>query len=218
MSPVANLTCSDNQGQTVPCSNGFCQLIRNGISNVDRKCIPQGEGVNPSGILIGSNSPEVPDDEQTLIYACNKPMCNGAETDAQIRQLLVQYELLPSSYISASNTTETTTLVTNPTTSRSTNVTVTGTTLSVTSPEIMTTRITTMTAGPANATTTVRTPLTTNPGTNIPSVSSTTTSRTISSTTSINATSRNAAMTTLHSTIMNYQWVLLLIMTVLLKI
>jgi hypothetical protein len=143
---VFNLTCSDNEGQIVNCPNGFCQLARKGISIVDRRCIPQGNGTNPSGIIISSNSIEGPNAEATFIYACNKAMCNGAETDTQVRQLLIVYGLLPSSDdISQVITT----------------ITPTGTT-------------------------------TPPPG--------------------------NSAMTTLHQTIMNFQWMFILIITNLLKI
>jgi len=69
-------------------------LTRKGISTVDRRCAPQGKGANPSGILISSNSIEGPDAEATFIYACNKAMCNGADTDAKVRNLLIEYELL----------------------------------------------------------------------------------------------------------------------------
>ncbi len=94
LSYIADLKCSNNQDQTVDCRNGFCQLTRKGISTVDRRCAPQGTGANPSGILISSNSMEGPDAEATFIYACNKAMCNGADTDAKVRQLLIEYELL----------------------------------------------------------------------------------------------------------------------------
>jgi len=86
-SHVSDLTCSDNQNQTVNCPNEFCQLIRKGISNVDRRCVPQGKSANPSGIIISSNSMEEPDAETIVSYACNKVMCNGAEIDIQVQQL-----------------------------------------------------------------------------------------------------------------------------------
>lgn len=107
-SNVYNLTCSNNQGQTIECPNGFCRLIRRDISNVDRICVSQGPSNNPSGILIQSNSMEGLNTEIMFIYACNKPMCNGVETDAYVQQLLKQYEPSPSSIAIASNITETT--------------------------------------------------------------------------------------------------------------
>ncbi len=90
---VSDLTCSDNQGQTVNCINGFCHLTRVGISTVDLRCVPEGKGANPSGITIASNIIERSDATVTISYACNKAMCNGADTDAKVQQLLIEYEL-----------------------------------------------------------------------------------------------------------------------------
>jgi hypothetical protein len=95
-SHVHNLTCSNNQGQTVFCPNGFCRLIRRGISNVDRICVSQGTGSNPSGIIIQLYSMDGFNNETMFTYACNKPMCNGVETDAQVQQLLQQYVVSPT--------------------------------------------------------------------------------------------------------------------------
>jgi len=40
--------------------------------------------------MDGSNN------ETMFTYACNKPMCNGVETDAQVQQLLQQYVVSPT--------------------------------------------------------------------------------------------------------------------------
>jgi len=105
---VHNLTCSNNQGQTVLCPNGFCRLIRRGISNVDRICVSQGTGSNPSGIIIQLDSMDGFNNETMFTYACNKPMCNGVETDAQVQQLLQQYVVSPTSVTMSLATTEVT--------------------------------------------------------------------------------------------------------------
>ena len=88
----ANLACSDNEGKRVACPNGFCQLTGSATS-VDRKCVPQGPGVNPEGIQIVHTSTEESGDTTIIIYACNKDICNGADTDGKVRQLLNEYGL-----------------------------------------------------------------------------------------------------------------------------
>jgi len=72
ISYVSDLKCSNTQDQTVNCHNGFCQLIRKGISDGDYRYVPEGKGANPSRIIIASNRIEEPDAEATFIYACNK--------------------------------------------------------------------------------------------------------------------------------------------------
>ncbi|CAF0845891.1 unnamed protein product [Rotaria sp. Silwood1] len=148
---VANLTCSNNNDQSIQCPNGYCQLTRKGTSNIDRQCVPQSSNINPSGIMIQSNTVEEPDAEASLTYACTKPMCNGIRADEQVQNLLVQYGLLP-----VLNT--------------------------------------------------------------IPVVQETTTTTTTTTTTIHTSSQPNAAMTTLHQPMMNFQWMLLLIITILLKI
>ncbi len=168
-----NLTCSDNQNQTIACPNGFCQLTGNFTSTIDRKCVSHGNGTNPSGILIGSNSMEGSDAIETIAYACNKAMCNGADADKKVRQLLIDYGLFgtkiappPSSAMTTSQNSE------------------------------MTTPQSSETKTPQNSamTTSQNSEMTT------PQSSETTTPQ-------------NSAMTTSYQTMMNFQWVLLLIMT-----
>jgi hypothetical protein len=223
ISLVANLTCANNQGQVVPCANGYCQLARQGLSLVDRTCVPQGKGANPSGIMISSNTMEGPNAEARFVYACNKPMCNGAETDLKMRQALVQSGLLQSSYLSPSEVTSPTTTGITIMTSRTTNSNTTGGTPIVTSSGTnapvqsinttttntpTTTGITIMISRTTNSNTTGGIPIVTSSGTNAPVQSINTT------TTNTPTTTTNAATTTFRKTIMNYQWMLFLIMTV----
>lgn len=86
-----HLTCSNNQGKTIDCPNGFCQLTGNITTTIDRQCVSQGKGTNPAGIQIGLNNIEGLDNVTTIIYACNKVMCNGADTDKNVRELLNDY-------------------------------------------------------------------------------------------------------------------------------
>ncbi len=85
------LVCADNQGKTIDCANGFRQLTGNLTSTIDRRCISQSKGTNPSGIQIDSTSMEGFGNGTTIIYACNKAMCNGADTYDKVRQLLNDY-------------------------------------------------------------------------------------------------------------------------------
>ncbi|CAF1219335.1 unnamed protein product [Adineta ricciae] len=91
-----DLTCANNQGQTIQCQNGFCHLVCRGPTSVDRICVSQGQGTNPSGIVIKTTTNPALYTERSYIYACNKPMCNGVEIEASVQQLLEQYELMPS--------------------------------------------------------------------------------------------------------------------------
>ncbi len=149
-----NLTCSDNQNQTIACPNGFCQLTGNFTSTIDRKCVSHGNGTNPSGILIGSNSMEGSDAIETIAYACNKAMCNGADADKKVRQLLIDYGLFGTKIEPPQSSTKTTLRGFAMTTPQSSEMT----------------------------------------------------------------TPQSSAMTTSYQTMMNFQWVLLLIMTSLFKI
>ena len=88
----ANLACSDNEGKRVACPNGFCQLTGSATS-VDRKCVPQGPGDNQLGIQIIHISMEESSNVTTIIYACNKDMCNGADADKKTGELLNEYGL-----------------------------------------------------------------------------------------------------------------------------
>ena len=106
---MADLTCSNNKGETVPCPNGFCQLSTSGSTILDRKCVPQGNGVNPSGVLVGLTNFGESVSEETVVYACNKPMCNGIETGGKVRSLLYEYKLVNTNELVASTTTTTTT-------------------------------------------------------------------------------------------------------------
>lgn len=90
---VSNLTCSNNQGETVSCGNGFCQLSATGTRIIDQKCVPQNGGANPYGILVGSTNIDGSVTEETVIYSCNKAMCNGFETAQKVHNLLHDYKL-----------------------------------------------------------------------------------------------------------------------------
>jgi hypothetical protein len=124
LSYVSNLTCSNNQGQTVNCANGYCQLIYKDTSNVDRRCVPQDQGANPSGIAILKNSADAPDGEANIVYACNKAMCNGAETAEKVRQLLIEYGLLTTTTTNPPSSNSAMTTTANPSSSDSAMTTV----------------------------------------------------------------------------------------------
>ncbi|CAF1221587.1 unnamed protein product [Adineta steineri] len=188
---VHDLTCSNNQDESVPCPNGFCRLIRGDESHVDRSCVSQGLGINPSGIFIQSNTEGRSNTTTIFTYACNKPMCNGAETDAYVKQLIDEYEL---SSIVLATTAETTKTVTPSTTIT---VTTSRTVTTTTKPMVTTTE------KPA-----VVTPLATNKPATITTEDSTTTTTPES----------NAALGILYVTCMNFQWILPLVITILSQI
>ncbi|CAF1295138.1 unnamed protein product [Adineta steineri] len=191
---VHNLTCSNNQNESVMCPNGFCRLIRGDESHVDRSCISQGPNINPSGIFIQSNTEGRSNTTTIFTYACNKPMCNGAETDAYVKQLIDEYEL---SSVVLATTTETTKTVT-PSTTTTVTTSRTSTTVTTTTKPIVTT-----TEKPA-----VVTALATNKPAAITTEDSTTTTTPES----------NAAPGILYVTCMNFQWIFPLIVTILSQI
>lgn len=116
---VANLTCANNKGESVSCPNGFCQSSESSSAIVDRKCVRQGKFVNPLGIIIGSTSIEESVPEETIVYSCNKPMCNNAEISQKVRNSLFEYRLISTN----TSTTPPVTPVTNATTTSTTPLT-----------------------------------------------------------------------------------------------
>lgn len=109
---VANLTCLDNKDRVVGCANGFCQFSRQGSSSIDRRCIPQGQMENPSGIIIGSaGGMGAEDTEGAFTYACNKPLCNGKDVTAQVQKILTDNKLIPPEILIPSELETTTTTI-----------------------------------------------------------------------------------------------------------
>ncbi|CAF1323933.1 unnamed protein product [Rotaria magnacalcarata] len=106
---VANLTCSDSQGRNVLCANGFCQFNRKDRFTVERKCVNQGAISNPAGLIVGSTSTGEPDSDVAFIYACNKQLCNGNDTNIKVQNLLIEYKIWPISETNPPSVLETST-------------------------------------------------------------------------------------------------------------
>ncbi len=90
----ADLLCENNQNETIPCPNGFCQLINNGESSFTRNCIPEGFSAFPRSILIGSSMIEDFENQSAFMYICNQYKCNNLTMAEMVRKLLAQYGLL----------------------------------------------------------------------------------------------------------------------------
>jgi hypothetical protein len=93
-SDSANLLCENNQNRTVPCPNGFCQLINDGESGFTRSCIPKDFPALPPGIFIGSSSVQDFEKEAPFMYTCNQHMCNSLKMAEQVQRSLAQEGLL----------------------------------------------------------------------------------------------------------------------------
>ncbi len=93
-SDSANLLCENNQNRTVPCPNGFCQLINDGESGFTRNCIPNDFPAYPPGIFIGSSTVGDFEKESPFMYTCNQHMCNNLEMAEKVQRLLADYGLL----------------------------------------------------------------------------------------------------------------------------
>lgn len=90
----AGLLCENNQNRTVPCPNGFCQLINDGESNFTRNCISEGISSFPPSILVGSSMVEEFEKKSPFMYTCNQHMCNNLQMAQRIQELLEQHGLL----------------------------------------------------------------------------------------------------------------------------
>jgi hypothetical protein len=90
---VDQLTCANNAGQEIPCSNGCCELTSNGNSSFDRRCIKDPCGDN-QGVEIESQVVDTIDAESTFTYRCNKPMCNDKRNADKVRDILKNDGLL----------------------------------------------------------------------------------------------------------------------------
>jgi hypothetical protein len=105
------LVCADNQDKSVPCPHGFCRLISNDYSSFSRSCVSNGSIPNPYGVKLISKTISETDIESTVIYTCNKPMCNNLAMAKEIRGLLEARQFLKHT-----TTTTTTTVKPIPTT------------------------------------------------------------------------------------------------------
>jgi len=107
-----NLVCADNQDKAVPCPYGFCQLISRDSSSFSRRCVLNGSIPNPYGVILESKTITETDIESSVMYTCNKPMCNNSTMAKEVRHLLETRELLMYSITTTTTTTSTTSTTT----------------------------------------------------------------------------------------------------------
>ncbi|CAF1282000.1 unnamed protein product [Adineta ricciae] len=115
-----DLSCDNNQNQTIPCPNGLCQLIYDGESQYIRNCIPNGFSVLPPGIFIASSMIDSFKNESSFIYICNRNRCNNMSMARKVRQTLKDYGLLEPFYETPIYVLETTTTTATTTTAETT--------------------------------------------------------------------------------------------------
>ncbi|CAF1298326.1 unnamed protein product [Adineta steineri] len=89
-----DLLCENNQNETIPCPDGFCQLIDNGEFGNTRNCIPKDSATFSPSILIGSSMVNDFEKRSPFMYICNQRMCNNLSMAQEIRGTLSQYGLL----------------------------------------------------------------------------------------------------------------------------
>jgi len=104
-----NLVCADNQDKPVSCPYGFCQLIIRDSAIFSRSCIRNGSIPNPYGVILKSRTISETDIESSVMYTCNKPMCNNSTMAKEVRELLEERELLKYSITTTTTTTTITT-------------------------------------------------------------------------------------------------------------
>ncbi|CAF2560900.1 unnamed protein product [Rotaria sp. Silwood2] len=123
--PSSDLTCADSTGSAIPCKDGFCRLISAGNKAMQYStCVKKGALPNPYGItVIKSTLTDIFGEQISIIFTCNKPMCNSAENAEEVYQLLASANIIPGATTTtqtASTTTQTasTTTQTAPTTTQ----------------------------------------------------------------------------------------------------
>lgn len=108
-SKSVDLLCENNENRTIPCPNGFCQLINDGESGLIRNCIPEGFSSLPPGILIRSSMVEDFKKKSPFMYICNQHMCNNLTVAQTVKESLSQHGLLTPFNIQQPSVSETTT-------------------------------------------------------------------------------------------------------------
>ncbi|CAF3299172.1 unnamed protein product [Rotaria socialis] len=95
--PVSSLTCADPSGSSVSCADGFCRSIFDGNSKVQySNCVAKGLVSNPYGITIQkSTMADLGGEQISIIFTCNKPMCNSNDNINQVLQQLAADNIIP---------------------------------------------------------------------------------------------------------------------------
>jgi hypothetical protein len=110
--PSSNLTCIDPSGSSIPCSDGFCRSIFDGNGFITYSSCVQKGLVSPSyGLTVTkATMADLGGEQASIIFTCNKPMCNSKENIQQVLQQLVEAQIIPQPV-----TTTTATISTTPT-------------------------------------------------------------------------------------------------------
>ncbi|CAF1679332.1 unnamed protein product [Adineta ricciae] len=93
----SELQCVDPSGATVSCPNGFCRAIfdGNGLVSVS-SCVKNGLVPAPYGLVLTQTTmTDLNVDQASIIYSCNKPMCNSNENTREVLQQLIAAKLIP---------------------------------------------------------------------------------------------------------------------------
>ncbi|UJR20515.1 hypothetical protein I4U23_023643 [Adineta vaga] len=95
----SELTCADPTGASVSCTNGFCRSAFDGNGLVSySSCIKNGIVPAPYGLVVSkSTMADIDIEQSTIMYSCNKPMCNSIENTRQVLQQLIAAKLIPQS-------------------------------------------------------------------------------------------------------------------------
>ena len=94
---ASDLTCADSKGASVSCPNGFCRSIIDGTGiAADSSCVKKGAGSQPYGLTATRTTmSDFLEDQASIIFACNKPMCNSKDKVKLVRQLLATAQIIP---------------------------------------------------------------------------------------------------------------------------
>lgn len=131
--PSSNLTCADTSGASIPCSDGFCRAILDGNGFVTYpSCVKKGSATPSYGLTLTKvKLADFGDEQISIMYACNTPMCNSKDNSNQVLKNLVDAQLIPqfitttplmTSTATSSMTSATTSSMTSATTGHSTGV------------------------------------------------------------------------------------------------
>ena len=94
---ASDLICANPTGASVSCPEGFCRSIIDGAGiAVYSSCVKKGAGSHSYGITVSlTQMSDFVGDQTSIIFACNKPMCNSKDKAELVRQLLASTQIIP---------------------------------------------------------------------------------------------------------------------------
>ncbi|CAF1423899.1 unnamed protein product, partial [Adineta ricciae] len=92
----SELQCVSPSGTTVSCLNGFCRAIFDGNGLISySSCVKNGLVPAPYGLtLTQATMTDLNVEQVSIIYSCNKPMCNSNENIQEVLQQLIAAKLI----------------------------------------------------------------------------------------------------------------------------